>query len=120
MLSWMRLSSYGNQALLGGCWETDMALATTRLGWQLETGGQSAILGAENQAILGGQNSLLVLPYLGLPRIGNMRAYVAAHKLFCRHRIRQRNASLVFWLGFPFQRFGLSSLEEGFLLMSLL
>ena len=31
--------------------------------------GQSAILGAKNLAILGGQNSLLVLPYLWLPRV---------------------------------------------------
>ena len=62
MPNWKKLSSCGNQALLGGCWETAMALTTTRLDWLSEAGGQSAILGAENLAILGGQNTLLVLP----------------------------------------------------------
>jgi hypothetical protein len=54
MPSWKKLSSCGNQALLGGYWETAMALTTTRLDWLSEAGGQSAILGAENLAILGG------------------------------------------------------------------
>jgi len=50
----MRLSSYGRMDFLGGCWEIDMVLGTTRLGWQCETEGESAILGGKNLAVLGG------------------------------------------------------------------
>ena len=79
-----------------------MALVMTRLDWQCETEGQSAILVTKNQAILGGQNSLLVLPYLGLPRIGNMRTYAATDKLFLTYhpQSEERHIRLVTELSF--------------------
>ena len=50
----MRLSSYGRMDFLGACWETDMESVTTRSGWQCETKGESAILGAESLGNLAG------------------------------------------------------------------
>ena len=58
----MRLSSYERMDFHGACWEIDMESATTRLGWQCETEGESAILGAESLGNHGGLNNLLVLP----------------------------------------------------------
>ena len=50
----MRLSSYGRMDFLGGCWEIDMVLGTTRLDWQCVTEGESAILGIESLGNNGG------------------------------------------------------------------
>ena len=68
-------------ALLGECLGTGMVLVTTRSDWQSGTEGQSAILGARNQAILGGQNRLLVSPYQWLPRIRICATLDQRHKL---------------------------------------
>lgn len=56
---------------------------------------------------------MLVLPYLGLPRIGNVRAYAAAHKLFLPtpHTSEERLISLVTRI--PFSAISTEQLEGG-------
>ena len=48
MPNWKKLSSYGRMDFLGGCWGIGMESVTTRSGWQCETEGESAILGAKS------------------------------------------------------------------------